>query len=281
MLKGEAGTEFFSEGAKGNLAVEYYKDLFTSTNPHDLETLFTDFDSRVTPEMNASLTGTVTVEEIKNAAFSISGGSAPGKDGLTGAFYKNCWHIVGPSIMEEVQSFFSSVFLPTGWKHTQLCLLPKISNPTMVKDMRPISLCSVQYKIVSKILCQRLKSIMPSLISETQGAFVSGRLISDNIIVAHEMVHGLRTNYSIGKQFMAVKTDMSKAYDRVEWSFFETLLEKMGFDRVWVQWVMTCVSTVSYLILLNGQEHGFIRPERGIRQGDPLSPFFVYLDLMH
>lgn len=88
MLKDEVGTEFFSEGAKGNLAVEYYEELFTSTNPHDLETLFTDFDSRVTPEMNASLTGPITVEEIKNATFSISGDSASGEDGLTGAFYK-------------------------------------------------------------------------------------------------------------------------------------------------------------------------------------------------
>lgn len=160
----------------------------------------------------------------------MSGDSAPGADGFTGCFYKKCWHIVGPSVTEEVLKVFSSVSLPSGWNHTQLCLLPKIPNPSMVKDMRPISLCSVQYKIVSKILCQRLQPFMPSLISDTQGAFVLGRLISDNIIVAHEMVHGLRTNDSIGKQYMAVETDMSKAYDRVEWSFLETLLEKMGFD---------------------------------------------------
>lgn len=219
MLKDELGVEHFSEGAKGHLAVEYFKELFMSSNPADLESLFEGFQSRVTSAMNEELTKEITDEEIKAAAFSVKGSSAPGEDGIIGVFYKNYWHIVGPQVVEEVRSFFSSSTLPAGWNHTQICLLPKITKPESMKDMRPISLCSVQYKIVSKLLSSRLKPIMDEIISDTQGAFVEGHLISDNIVVAHEMVHSLRTKKSISEQYMAVKTDMSKAYDRVEWNF--------------------------------------------------------------
>ena len=109
-------------------------------------------------------------------------------------------------------------------------------------------MCNVSYKIISKVLCQRLKKVLPGLISETQSAFVAGRQNSDNIMIAQEMFHALRTKQSGRNKRMAIKTDMSKAYDRMQWSFIEAVMRKMGFSEIWIAWIMRCISSVKYKV---------------------------------
>lgn len=127
------------------------------------------------------------------------------------------------------------------------------------------------------VLCVRLKRFLSEIVSEAQSAFVSGRLISGNILITHEMVHALITNPDCNEDFMAIKTDMSKAYDKVEWDFLEELFVRLDFDRGWIKWIMFYIGSVSFSVLLNGNAYGYIMPTRRIRQGDLLSPFIFIL----
>ena len=118
---------------------------------------------------------------------------------------------------------------------------------------------------------------MPQLISEHQSAFLSDRLISDNIMVAFETLHHMRNHCATKKGYMALKLDMSKAYNRVEWEFMEKVMRKMGFDNRWLNVMMECKTTTSYSILINGEAHGDIKASRGLRQGNPLSPYLFFM----
>ena len=127
------------------------------------------------------------------------------------------------------------------------------------------------------MLANRLQSLLPHVISESQSAFQPDKALSDNILVAFETLHYMKTKKTGKVGYMALKLDMSKAYDRVEWIFLEKLMLKMGFLDNWVRLVMETVRIVSYSILINGSPWGFIKPTRGIHLGDPLSPYLFLL----
>ena len=170
--------------------------------------------------------------------------------------------------------YLNSGSLPQALGHSFITLIPKVKDLTYVSEFRPISLSNVLYRIFAKVLTNRLQAIMPNLILKHQSAFLSDRLISDNIFVAFETLHYMQ-NHNQGKSgFMALKLDISKAYDRVEWEYMERVMIKMGFHSRWIQLMMRCITTASYSVLINGQPHGHITPTRGLRQGDPLSPYF-------
>lgn len=156
-------------------------------------------------------------------------------------------------------------------------LIPKIQAPKKAADYKPIALCNVYFKIISKILTQRLKPLLHKLVSDNQSAFLARRAIADNVLITHETLHFLKTSGAIKNCSMAVKTDMSKAYDRVEWSFIKAVLQRMGFASCWIDWILECTSTVTYSFLINGQPLEKVVPSRGIRQGDPLSPYIFIL----
>ena len=138
---------------------------------------------------------------------------APGPDGMNALFYQKFWHIVGNDVTTAVLDYLNNGNMLPDINYTHIVLIPKIKSPEKMTDFRPISLCNVIYKIISKVIANRLKLILPQLISPTQSAFIPSRLITDNVLVAYETLHSMHCRKKGRKGSLALKLDISKTYD--------------------------------------------------------------------
>jgi len=214
---------------------------------------------------------------VQDAIRNLKANSAPGPDGLTALFYQKYWETIGPDILDYTLNILNNEGSIKDINHTYISLIPKVSSPTEPEEFRPISLSNVILKIITKTMANRIKQILPHIVHENKSAFLPGRLITDNSLIVFETLNYINKPMKKNIGYVGIKLDIAKAYDSLEWQFIHNTLTAMGFPPHIIKTIMLCITSVSFSILINGHPTSPFNPKRGIRQGDPLSPYIFIL----
>lgn len=270
MLQNEDGTWTVEERQVRQLFVSHFKDIYFSMEGSTTDSSMAGLDQQTInelPQVSEVAAGYMqevpTDLEIQGVVFSLGPDKAPGPDGVNARFVQTFWPKLGPTVTRQIS-------------RSNLVLVPKVQNPTKVTEYRPISVCNVVYKAISKILAARLKVHIPYLVKENQTAFVAGREIGDNVILLREVLNTFKSR-DYKQHAFCLKTDLSKAFDKMSWRFVKELLPHYGLPAQFVSWIMECITSAELTILFNGYGDGSIKPKRGLRQGCALSPYVFIL----
>ncbi|GJZ37690.1 RNA-directed DNA polymerase, eukaryota [Tanacetum coccineum] len=232
------------------------------------------FPNRLTPDQIEDLERNVSYEEIKRAVWDCGISKSPGPDGFTFEFYRKYWSLIDHDVVAAVTSFFSTGSFPPGCNSSFITLIPKSQEAKMVKDFRPISLIGSMYKIITKVLANRLSLVISELVSDVQSAFVSNRHILDGPFILNELLSWCKHKKS---KALIFKIDFEKAFDSVRWDYLDVVLANFGFGLKWRSWIQGCLNSAMGSILVNGSPTSEFKFSKGLKQGDPLSPFLFIL----
>ncbi|XP_010456839.1 PREDICTED: uncharacterized protein LOC104738352 [Camelina sativa] len=256
--EGDFNTSFFHKTIKGRFC------------PHLLVFLESLLQSTCLNAQQSSLSSPFSNEAIKTCLFKMPLNKTPGPDGLPAEFFKSSWYIIGQDLTMGVQQFFLDSFIPSALKSTSLILIPKIPGTLDVRDFRPISCLKMAYKIISRLLLDRLKIHLPDLILPNQTAYITDRLLLENVLLASEVMQGYQL--ASGKERITLKVDISKAFDSVRWDFLLSSLHAYKVPQGFINWIRACACFPSFSISINGVYSGFFKGRTCLRQGDPLFP---------
>ncbi|XP_077242381.1 uncharacterized protein LOC143882877 [Tasmannia lanceolata] len=249
------GAIIISKEEVSSAIVDFYSTLYASEGVLRLILEEVEFKS-LNLEVSSNLEQPFAEKEVERASFQA------------------CWPVVKCDILRFFREFYEGLTLDRGTGATFITLIPKIKGATKVSGFHPISLVGCLYKLLGKVLADRLKVVLPHIISDSQSAFVSKRQILDCSLIANEAIESYSKSGAGG---VLCKLDMEKAYDRVDWDCLDFLLGRMGFGNRWRGWMRNCISSAWFSILVNGSPKGFFKSSRGLRQGYPLYPFLFVI----
>ncbi|GKU95494.1 hypothetical protein SLEP1_g8850 [Rubroshorea leprosula] len=223
---------------------------------------------------NKFLIAPFTEEEIRKVIWECDSSKAPGPDGFNFRFMKSMWDDIKTEVIGFVKEFQEQGRLERGSNASFIVLIPKTKNPQRIEEYKPISLIGVMYKVVAKLLVSRLCKVMHKIIGEQHMAFINGRQLVDGVVIANEVIDEAKRKR---KKSFVFKVNFEKAYDKVCWKFIDYMLDRMAFSGTWRRWIQECLQLSMVSILINGSLTRQFPVTKGIRQGDPLSPFLFLI----